>query len=329
MEIEFKYAVYEDAYIESIINLGKEWDDEEESIKRFKRDIYSKLQDNIYCPYCRRRLRRNREDQIDHIIYKADYKNFTFQPKNLVLACKRCNNKKLSQNVLNDEYQEAVKTLQWREYPYDKKYYKIIHPYLDKYSEHIKLENDIFYMVHNNSSKGLNTIKMMKLNKFDFIEERVKECDSSSNYISISTNIKNPVADELVLGWAKFLLKEHTFQKIIFDILISFENSKHNKIIIPYEQYIKIKEAIQNGSKCTEELKLICSANLNFVKLINSINDETIVSQAIDQLEQFYNIKDISTELGFKYSLFIALIFLVKQKEGCYNKGNISKYLTS
>lgn len=130
MEVDIKYVDYEDTYIENIVNLNKEWGDENESIDCFKKDLYKKLQKNIYCPYCRRRLKRNREDQLDHIIHKSDYPNFTFQPKNLVLACKRCNNKKLAQNVLNEEYRETVKKLVWREYPLDKKYYNIIHPYL-------------------------------------------------------------------------------------------------------------------------------------------------------------------------------------------------------
>lgn len=168
---------------------------------------------------------------------------------------------------------------------------------------------------------------MMKLDKFDFIEERVKECDSSLDFISM--NIKNPALDEFVLIWSKFLLKNHIFQKVIFDILIAFEGSNFNEIIIPYEEYVRFKEVIQNGSKYTEEFKLICNANLKFVRLINSISDETIISQAIEQLEQFYKLKDICTELGFKSSLFIAIIFLVKQKEGCYNRGSISKYLSS
>lgn len=319
---EFNYADFEDRYIRDVVSSEKQWEDEDQVIKDFKNSIYRILQNNIFCCYCRKRLARKKEDQIDHIIFKSDYPNFTFQPKNLVLACKRCNNKKLAKDVLNAQYREEVKNRPWDNYPMETNYYNIIHPYIDNYFDHIRIENDIFYLSKNGSSKGINTIDMVKLHSFDFLEQKVKDCDSSLNYIS--RNIKNPCDDEKIQIWADFLMKEVGFQKILFDILTVFEDCKSKCTKLAQEEYGFFKRVIQtNNGKFTGSITTL-RANIKFIKLINLLSDNNIILELIDQLEQLYKLKDWAPK--FEYSLFLAVILLIKYKEGIYDKVNIGKY---
>lgn len=322
MSIEFNYANLSKEEIEHIIGMGKEWDDKSDEITLFKNKLYEKLQNNILCPYCRKRLKRNKGDEIDHIIYKADYKNFLFQPQNLILACRRCNRYKSNKNVLKEEYRESVKLLNWDEYPLDKEKYNIIHPYVDTYSDHITIKNDFFYIPQKNSIKGGNTIEMLGLNKFAFVEEKVKESSTYENLIRSSIN--DPANDSFIKIWACFLLEPPKFQKIIFDILLSFESSNYTHIILQDDDYTNLKKAISEKSVTTTIP--FCNPTNKFVKIINELEDNTLIEKLILQFEGLYCLADFNK--GFKSCLFIASILLIRLDAGKYNKANRNKYLT-
>lgn len=326
MDDVFKPAIFKEEYLESIVNLDKEWESENKEIKKFKDELYKQLRDNLFCPYCRRELQRSKYDELDHIIYKSDYSNFTYQPNNIVIACKRCNNKKLQSNVLKEEYIEKVKILEWNKYPCNKEYYSIIHPYFDIYSEHIEIENNVFYMPKD-KEKGINTIRMMKLNSFDLLEIRAKEAGAAKSFISISQLISNPNKDKASIIWAMFMLKSAFFRKHIFDILIGFEKNKEKCMKLDMQKYILFKKVIQkDNEKYPYEFEVNLRSNLGFVSKINSLDDETTI-EAIEQFEKFYALKDIDE--NFHYVLYLAILLLIKQKEGRYCKAKIIKYLAS
>lgn len=320
----FKYADFEEARIKEIIGLNKEWEDNSiGEIKRFKSELYSKLQENERCPYCRRPLKRTKEDEIDHIIYKADYKNFMFQPQNLVLSCHRCNNKKLNKNVLLDEYIENVKELKWNEYPMESKYYKIVHPYIDNYYDYIEINAGIFYRVINGSPKGSNTIEMMGLKKLDFVEETVKTSASFGGYISSYINDRSK--DEPLVKLAEFLLTPLSLRNLMFDIFIAFERSSADGQKIDKNNYDKIKAAILRKDKIS--IIPICSARYNFIKKVNNLTDVNIINQLIELFEQLYALSCFNEE--FESSLYLATILLVRREEGSYSASNVRKYFTS
>ncbi|MEK3977898.1 HNH endonuclease signature motif containing protein [Psychrobacillus sp. FSL K6-2836] len=326
MDIIFRNAEFEDNEIELLINANYSWNQKDPQLEKFKKELYRKLRQNIYCPYCMRRLNRKKKDEIDHIIHKSDYEHFTFQPKNLVIACNRCNNNKLAKNVLEDLYIEEFKNKSWKEYPDSGGIFKIVHPYYDIYKHHINL-NEIFYSVHNDSDKGKNTIEMMNLYGFDLLEEKVKHSDSFQKIISSS--IGNPDNDRELITWAKFLLEPPVIQETIFDIIINFQKSGSKGEILKEEQYHKLKKKIRENddTNTVEEFEIEFRASAKYIKTINEINDEEIIEKTIIQLENLYELRDLHKDLN--YALLIALILIVRKKEGKYTKRNLSKYLAS
>ena len=324
MHDHFTPANFTKEEIEKIINLEQTWDSEDKDIKDFKNRLYKDLKKNLVCPYCLRELSRKKEDQLEHIILKSDYTNFTFQPWNIIIACKRCNNKKLISNVLKEEHLAHVKTLAWDAYPKDKKYFVIIHPYLDIYSEHIEVVGSIFYKPNNNSTKGSNTIQMMKLNSFDLLEKNAKESLAASSIIR--KYVTNPDNDEGITAWANFLIEPISFRNLFFDILIDFENKKDRAIKLNNTDYNILKNAIESDTKYHDRFDVDYNANVGFIKMINRI-DIRIVDNIINHLEQLYNLRDINN--NFEYALFLAILLLIRRKEGCFRKGYIDKYCAS
>lgn len=110
-----------------------------------------------YCIYCGIHFDIVGTAQREHIAYKGKYPQFTFTNQNIALACAYCNGfeKKSTQNVISRQrtkYRDCE--------------FSIIHPYFDKFDEHIELtfnRLEISLSEKNNSSKGKNTIKMFKL----------------------------------------------------------------------------------------------------------------------------------------------------------------------
>ncbi|MFK4064087.1 HNH endonuclease [Brucella anthropi] len=138
------------------------------------------------CAYCRRFIRNEPGHvEIDHILPKAafgnprnwlsnesamrkataGYPSFTFIPYNLALSCKRCNNLKGTYDSRSDR-SVPVKPV----YNLDPEYYNWIHPYLDKYSDHIILIEGMIYQATNGSEKGVRVIEVCKLDKLAAVE---------------------------------------------------------------------------------------------------------------------------------------------------------------
>lgn len=115
-----------------------------------------------YCSYCGTSLRilgvnYDSNSQRDHILPKEKYRHFTFEMKNIALACARCNglDYKSSNDYCsnyNDNY-DFIKT-------------SIVHPYLDNIENHIEIDGIGVACVLNNSEKAINTI-----NEFDINDE--------------------------------------------------------------------------------------------------------------------------------------------------------------
>lgn len=77
---------------------GRIWDSEERNICRIKKSIkdhYIIAQDYT-CPYCKQRIEvdHNGAWDAEHIIPKSSHPSFVFEPLNLCVSCKDCNNEK-------------------------------------------------------------------------------------------------------------------------------------------------------------------------------------------------------------------------------------------
>ncbi len=132
---------------------------------RFRRDMLPKQ--NYRCAYCRLELHTNEvTPEIEHIVPKNLKPNWMYEPFNLCLSCKLCNTKKgHRKKTLVDESVEEV--------PHDAGAYKLIHPYLDRYSENIEFVGDILY--RGISDKGRYTIWLCELNRYEVAAARAME----------------------------------------------------------------------------------------------------------------------------------------------------------
>lgn len=143
------------------------WDNTNEpmtSIRKKIRDHFLNAQDYACC-YCKM---TKQEDHglvwdVEHILPKVLYPQFTFEPLNLATACKECNREKWNKDIaihsskLNVRYATSTNI-------------SIVHPHLDNYEDHLKVirygKNKIFHTRVNNSIKGNNTFIVCNLMRF-------------------------------------------------------------------------------------------------------------------------------------------------------------------
>ena len=134
---------------------------------RTKRDEFKDyLKDELYliqgdyCIYCGCKFRTNSDAQREHILPKTDYPEFSFEVKNLVLACARCN---------GFDFKGDIDFLIGnRSSVYENNQIELIHPYLDDISEHLNT-SDIIISLINNSAKGQKMLDVFLLNDDEFL----------------------------------------------------------------------------------------------------------------------------------------------------------------
>lgn len=168
------------------------------------------------CAYCRRRIKAEAGHvEIDHILPKSakgdaerstsnaeldryctlGYPQFTFEVRNLILTCKRCNNKKGNYDSRGDRSIPAHPV-----YAMVSDYYIWVHPYMDRYSDHIRLHKGLIYVPFNGSIKGNALIRTCKLDSVAAVEALARDlaAKSSRDYIRAITKLIGEV-DEV--GW--------------------------------------------------------------------------------------------------------------------------------
>jgi hypothetical protein len=140
------------------------------------------------CCYCRRALVFDKGHvELDHIIDKGSqngmYARFTFEARNLALACKDCNNNKGTKPVLanplapNSPYPQHPRAFLW------------VHPHLHEYSDHITIHQGWVYEAQNASLDGLAVIRKCNLDKL-----RSKERENRRVLVDGAANLKDAVA---------------------------------------------------------------------------------------------------------------------------------------
>lgn len=166
---------------------------------RFK--DYIEQQQNSYCAYCRTYVDTgNSPFDIEHIVPKSRHAQWTFNVENLCLSCRKCNFAKGKKETLVDKDAE--------EYPHNGNGFKIIHPYHDKYSEHIELVEGILYK--GLTEKGKFTIKTCNLNRYELAVSRVRQQIVSANPHSFSSELISRISNsKLVNEPEKFVEKVH------------------------------------------------------------------------------------------------------------------------
>lgn len=147
-----------------------------------------RCEQNNRCCYCKRELGFDIKDiEIDHIIPKSKYPNFTFEPKNLALTCPGCNTKKSTNSVLN---KKIIK------YPKNGTAFKIIHAHYDIYEKHIKILEGLIYNAQ--SRKGSETITICELSRLQFIENKAKQIKTNNSDDSkLVEDLRNAPKDKI------------------------------------------------------------------------------------------------------------------------------------
>lgn len=178
------------------------------ALKQRLREYYTDVQ-NDKCAYCRMDISRATGlPHIEHIAPKSLYPQWMYKPVNLCLACPRCNSFKGAKDVLINKNAEIL--------PVDSSSYTIVHPHLDRYSDHIHIIDDLLYQ--GVTEKGINTIQLCHLMRTGLLEERAKikirqeQCSDSYTkllmiYYSNPDLIEN--WDELIMSVAKLI---HRYQ---------------------------------------------------------------------------------------------------------------------
>ena len=137
-----------------------------------KNDLRPK-QGNLCC-YCKWELGFDiKEVDIEHIVPKGEYSEYTFHPNNLSLSCPGCNTNKGTKPVLS---------VPITAYPTDGINVNIVHAHFDEYSLHVERHADAIY--EGLTAKGRRTIKLCKLDRLKEVLKKMKAAKSKDTQIA-------------------------------------------------------------------------------------------------------------------------------------------------
>lgn len=142
------------------------WSDPDlETLRSFLRSYY-RTEQQARCAYCKQQvsLVSASNCHVEHIAPKSLYPEFIFEPKNICVICADCNEIKRGQEVCNETPDTVASRQRPRRYPRSSGAFKIVHPHMDSYFDHIVILRNKIYI--DKSPKGSFTIAACKLNRF-------------------------------------------------------------------------------------------------------------------------------------------------------------------
>lgn len=125
------------------------------------------LKEQAYCcAYCRieKKESHGMTWDVEHILPKAIFPEYLFEPENLAVACKECNTPKDDVNILANKSKVPEK------FPVRSKDYIIVHPHFDVYDHHfeiIEVQGKRIYRLRN-GHKAKQTYIICNLSRFDY-----------------------------------------------------------------------------------------------------------------------------------------------------------------
>lgn len=135
------------------------------SLRKGVRD-HCLAQQKFRCAYCRMEKKElhGMTWDVDHIIPKALYPVYLYEPQNLTISCKACNIAKSNSDVLTRKLRKAESL------PVDPASYRIVHPYFDVYSAHFEIIVVAGRITHRpkNNHKAKETFLMCDLVRFSY-----------------------------------------------------------------------------------------------------------------------------------------------------------------
>jgi 5-methylcytosine-specific restriction endonuclease McrA len=146
--------------LEQLIRAGasdKIW--EREDVSPIRRTIKAKyiVHQCRLCCYCKQvaKSKNFKVWEVEHILPQSVFPEFTFEPKNLAVACPDCNTFKGNKSI--------SKSPKYRSFPSKPISYTIIHPNFDKYDDHL---HNVGYIYIPKTPKGSRTIEVCRLFRF-------------------------------------------------------------------------------------------------------------------------------------------------------------------
>lgn len=184
----------------------KDWNSKRKGIESLKRNIreYMFYKQGCMCAYCKMEMLLGCSNlQKDHIVPKSSHLQWMFLPQNLCVTCDKCNNYKGDIETLVDSNVTV--------YPSEGKSFKIIHPFFDKYSDHIEIVDDLIYRAR--TDKGKFTINTCKLFRLELISDRarlkLKTENSDSLMIKIISLIDNEKDKKEIIKIVKDIINNY------------------------------------------------------------------------------------------------------------------------
>lgn len=169
---------------------GLPWEKKKhDSVKSKLKELLFNLQKSR-CAYCRREIGDEAgKVEIDHVLPKAPFGNaanhssndddlrrhtsgymaFSFTPNNLVLTCKRCNNKKGTYDPRRNRANTP------KAYPKSANSFIWVHPHFHAYRDHIQIQKGFIYRQAKNSPNGGAVIDVCDLANVAAVELRARE----------------------------------------------------------------------------------------------------------------------------------------------------------
>ncbi|MCG8911311.1 HNH endonuclease [Pseudomonas sp. DP-17] len=141
----------------------RDWGCEElEPLRTRIRAYYREHQRGI-CAYCANEVSVTSANNanIEHILPKSTYECFIFETRNMCIICADCNQAK--GNTLVDDGEDSILNGRAIRYPSASNRFKIVHPFIDEYSDHIVKRRLAYIGI---TKKGLSTIATCDLNRF-------------------------------------------------------------------------------------------------------------------------------------------------------------------
>lgn len=168
------------------------WTDRFAVVKRFKNKLKRELRtlQLAQCCFCRRQLSDDVAVHLEHFVDKGLYGAYSFEIRNLALACGTCNGAKnghtlhvlakLKKRAMRNGKPYTHRCLALSEalpmgepYPMTHDQFRWVHPHVDNFSDHIELVRGWVYT--RKTLKGYRTIRSANLNQIAALERRAAD----------------------------------------------------------------------------------------------------------------------------------------------------------
>lgn len=278
--------------------LRNSWSDKSGLYKRLKDELCIHTKDNhgTECFYCKLDTERfGGKVEVEHVLDRILFEEYTFNYMNLSPICKVCNTSKITSKKMknNDAKEKLVKKLKAKSLGYYKKDdLKILNPNLHRYEDYIK--KDIIYLPINNSEVGANTIEIYKLNRFQTIEANANQSanDLIFNVVKGYLDVEGS-PDQNLSNIADILLKIGNDNKY---------NGKRFKILKKLYSYSDLSILIENILCDSELFKCI---EFDYIIILDKICENNLSELAI-----YFDLQNKKGNISIRYlTTFICNIY--------------------